>query len=67
MSHFDRLSRVPQGQDKIAKELFISPKTVGTHIQRTLSKLGVHSRTEAVALAYQRGFTRSAQPTRSHR
>jgi DNA-binding NarL/FixJ family response regulator len=38
-------------QDEIAKELFISPKTVATHIQRVLTKLGVHSRTQAVALA----------------
>jgi len=41
-----------QSQDAIAGELFISAKTVGTHIQRILTKLGVHSRTEAVALAY---------------
>jgi DNA-binding NarL/FixJ family response regulator len=38
-------------QDEIAQALFISPKTVGTHIQRTLTKLGVHSRTQAVVLA----------------
>jgi DNA-binding NarL/FixJ family response regulator len=38
-------------QDKIAQALFISPKTVATHIQRVLTKLGVHSRTQAVALA----------------
>ena len=39
-------------QDDIARELEISPATVGTHIQRILSKLDVHSRTQAVALAY---------------
>jgi DNA-binding NarL/FixJ family response regulator len=38
-------------QEKIAQELFISPKTVATHIQRILTKLGVHNRTQAVALA----------------
>lgn len=43
-------------QRRIAKELFISSKTVGTHIQRILTKLHVHSRTEAVALAYQAGL-----------
>jgi DNA-binding NarL/FixJ family response regulator len=42
--------------DLIAKDLFISPKTVATHIQRILTKLNVHSRTEAVALAYRDGL-----------
>jgi DNA-binding NarL/FixJ family response regulator len=45
-------------QDAIAKELFISPKTVSTHIQRVLTKLDVHSRTEAVALAFREGLVR---------
>lgn len=39
-------------QEDIARELEISPATVGTHIQRILNKLDVHSRTQAVALAY---------------
>ena len=39
------------GQDEIAEKLFISPKTVGKHIEHILRKLGVHSRAQAVALA----------------
>ena len=39
-------------QTGIASQLSISPKTVATHIQRTLGKLNVHSRAEAVALAH---------------
>jgi two-component system nitrate/nitrite response regulator NarL len=39
-------------QRQIAAALYISPKTVGTHIERILQKLGVHSRLQAVALAY---------------
>lgn len=39
-------------QRQIAERLVISPKTVGRHIERILSKLGVHSRAEAVAMAY---------------
>jgi DNA-binding NarL/FixJ family response regulator len=42
-----------QTQPQIAEELFISPKTVGGHIQRVLEKLGVHSRAQAVALAHE--------------
>jgi DNA-binding NarL/FixJ family response regulator len=40
------------GQKKIAQALFITPKTVATHIQRILTKLGLHSRAEAVAYAH---------------
>jgi DNA-binding NarL/FixJ family response regulator len=40
-----------RAQDQIAEILVISPKTVATHIQRILAKLGVHSRAQAVALA----------------
>jgi DNA-binding NarL/FixJ family response regulator len=43
-------------QAEIAGTLFISPKTVGGHIQRVLTKLGVHSRAQAVALAHEQGL-----------
>jgi DNA-binding NarL/FixJ family response regulator len=45
-----------QSQKHIAASLVISPKTVATHIQHLLSKLGVHSRAEAVAIAYRLGL-----------
>lgn len=45
-----------RSQKQIAAALLISSKTVATHIQHLLSKLGVHSRAEAVAAAYQRGL-----------
>jgi len=38
---------------EIAGELVISARTVGTHVQHILGKLGVHSRAQAVALARQ--------------
>jgi len=38
-------------QPDIALRLHLSPKTVGTHIQRVLEKMGVKSRTQAVAYA----------------
>ncbi|HET9324480.1 MAG TPA: response regulator transcription factor [Gaiellaceae bacterium] len=43
-------------QSEIAARLFISPKTVGGHIQRVLTKLGVHSRAQAVARAHEYGL-----------
>ena len=39
-------------QDDIAKRLFISRKTVGTHVANILRKLGVRSQTQAVAMAF---------------
>jgi DNA-binding NarL/FixJ family response regulator len=39
-------------QKQIAERLFISPKTVGTHIEHILLKLGVRTRAQAVAVAY---------------
>jgi two-component system, NarL family, nitrate/nitrite response regulator NarL len=40
----------------IARELVIAPKTVASHIQHVIAKLGVHSRAEAVAVAYREGY-----------
>ena len=49
-----------QDQGTIANRLVISRATVATHIQRILKKLGVHSRAQAVALAYREGVAAQA-------
>jgi DNA-binding NarL/FixJ family response regulator len=46
-------------QREIARRLVLSPKTIGSHIQSILAKLEVHSRTEAVVLAYREGLVES--------
>jgi DNA-binding NarL/FixJ family response regulator len=43
-------------QRQIADDLVISSKTVATHIQHVLSKLGVNTRAQAVAMAFQKGL-----------
>jgi DNA-binding NarL/FixJ family response regulator len=48
---FDGLNQV-----EIAERLYLSPKTIGTHIQRILGKMGVRSRTQAVAVAARDGL-----------
>jgi len=40
------------GNQQIAAELFISPKTASVHVSRILDKLGVASRVQAVAAAH---------------
>jgi len=49
------LALVAQGwrTAKIAEELFISPRTVETHISHIFQKLGVSSRTEAAIYVVQ--------------
>ena len=43
---------------EIAADLVISPRTVGTHIQNVLGKLGLNSRAQAVAYAHHHGLIR---------
>ncbi|MFC5814961.1 MULTISPECIES: response regulator [Nonomuraea] len=54
------LARVAHGRtnDQIAGELFMSPATVKTHVNRMMTKLGVHDRAQLVVLAYETGLTR---------
>jgi DNA-binding NarL/FixJ family response regulator len=44
----------------VGRRLFIAPKTVSGHIQRIFVKLGVHTRAQAVAVAYEAGLVRVA-------
>jgi RNA polymerase sigma factor (sigma-70 family) len=41
--------------DDIAKQLYISPQTVQTHVRNILGKLRVHSKLEAVSFAVKHG------------
>jgi DNA-binding NarL/FixJ family response regulator len=43
-------------QQAIASRLYITSKTVATHIENILRKLDVHSRAQAVAVAYREGL-----------
>ena len=44
--------------DDIAKQLYISPQTVQTHVRNILGKLRVHSKLEAVSFAVKNGALR---------
>ncbi len=54
------LDLLGQGESKeaIARALSVSTNTVRNHIQNILSKLGAHSRLEAVATAIREGLIR---------
>ncbi|AXK37378.1 DNA-binding response regulator [Streptomyces armeniacus] len=43
---------------EIAEELFVSPLTVRTHVQRAKTKLGARDRAQLVVFAYQSGLVR---------
>jgi DNA-binding NarL/FixJ family response regulator len=45
---------------EIAKSLFISEKTAGTHVSNILRKLGVARRTEAATVAHRLGLLPSS-------
>lgn len=57
----DILLLLADGKDNqaIADTLIISPNTVRTHLQNLFSKMGVHSKLEAVTLAAKLGLLRS--------
>ncbi len=44
---------------QVARQLYISEKTVSVHVSNILAKLGVHSRTEAAAVARRDGLVTS--------
>ena len=49
-----KLLTLGRSKQEIADALVISAKTVASHLQRLMTKLGVHSQAQAVAAAYQR-------------
>jgi DNA-binding NarL/FixJ family response regulator len=53
-----RLLALGSSSAEIAQELVISPRTVGTHVQHILAKLGVENRTQAAAHAFRAGLVR---------
>ena len=58
------LSLVGQGlsNDDIAGQLFLSPLTVKTHVNRSMTKLDARDRAQLVVLAYQSGLVKVGAP-----
>ncbi len=49
---------------QIARELFVSDKTIASHIQNILTKLDVHTQAQAVSAAFMTGLIDVAQARR---
>jgi DNA-binding NarL/FixJ family response regulator len=49
---------------EIAEDLFLSPLTVRTHIQRAMMKLHARDRAQLVVVAYQTGLVKPTRPQR---
>lgn len=47
-----------ESNEEIADRLYLSPATVKTHVNRTMTKLGVHERAGLVIAAYESGLVR---------
>jgi DNA-binding NarL/FixJ family response regulator len=58
------LARVARGltNAQIAEELFMSPLTVKTHVNRMMVKLAVHDRAQLVVIGYESGLVRPGRP-----
>lgn len=57
------LSLIARGRSnrELSAQLFISELTAKTHVSRVLAKLGVNSRVQAAALAYESGLVRPGE------
>ena len=49
---------------EIAEQLFVSPLTARTHVQRAMTKLGARDRAQLVVIAYQSGLVQPSPPSR---
>lgn len=47
-----------ESNEEIADRLYLSPATVKTHVNRTMTKLGIHERAGLVIVAYESGLVR---------
>jgi DNA-binding NarL/FixJ family response regulator len=47
---------------EIAEQLFVSPLTARTHVQRAMTKLHARDRAQLVVIAYQSGLVRASPP-----
>ena len=45
--------------DQIAEQLYLSPLTAKTHVNRAMTKLGARDRAQLVVIAYQSGLVRA--------